>query len=720
MELRGPWRIAPIDAELTRTGADPDLDDSSWPSLELPGHWGDLDGFDPAGSAVLHRLRFRPEPLRADRRRWIHLDGVVNQADIWLDGHYLGDTEGPHVPASFDVTDRLDDTGEHLLAVEVTGGGPGEGRSKRTLTGSLQTGPLAPAGDPGGVWRPVRLVDTGPVAIRHRRLTCISATTERAELALRLVLDADAARTIRIDTTVVGPDGTNLGEATTHELAGGENRIDWTVVVPDPDRWWPATLGDQPRYDVMVTIRCDDEVSDRTSWRTGLRSVEVDDFRWTVNGETLFVKGVVIGPTTPHLGSVDPDELVADLRRAADLGLDLVRIHGHVTRPEVYDAADELGLLVWQDLPFVGGYATTTRALARIEAREIVDRLAHHPAVALWCVHDEPNDAPVPDTTTHRRPTATLARHLGRHLLPSWNRSVLDPLLRRELRAADPSRAVVLHSGGLPSLADANGSDPHLWLGWRTGSAEDLGPMLRRWPSLGAFLGGFGAQSATVGADRPDGPTFSRAETAAFERTTPRSAFDDPDTWAVASQAYQAELVRHQVETIRRLKYRPAGGFCVTALADHDPAGGFGIFDRARTPKAAHEALSEAARPVIVVADRPPTTVAAGTELHLDVHVVSDRRAPLGELQVTARATGAEGAELTTRRWTGRVDADEVAFIATWTIRLPDTPGRVALDLVVEGDDVVATNRYDTVVVPADEVPRTRRRPGARRRGGRG
>ncbi len=710
VELRGPWRVAPIDGELTRTGADPDLDDTAWPSLDLPGHWGQLEGFDPDGRAVLHRHRWATTDLTSGDRRWLVLDGVISQADVWLDGSYLGDTEGPHVPAWFDITDRVAEAGEHLLAIEVVAPRPQDGQAKRVATGSLQAGPLAPTDDPGGVWRPVRLVDTGPVAILHRRLTCLHADVTRAELGVHVVLDSATPTDAEVITTVVGADGRVIRDERLHPLAGGENRLDWSVEIDDPDLWWPRALGDQPLSHVTVVVRVGGRASDRASWRTGLRTVEVDGLRWKVNGEQLFVKGISIGPQSAHLGSADPRALVADLHRTAEAGLDLVRLHGHVTRDEVYAAADELGLLIWQDLPFVGSYSASTRELARHETRAIVDRLTHHPAVALWCVHDEPNAAPVPESTTHRRPTGALARHLGRHLLPSWSRSVLDPLLRRELRAADPSRSVILHSGGLPGLTTASATDPHLWLGWRTGTAEDLGPTLRRWPGLGAFLGGFGAQSAAVGPHRPDGPSFARAEVEAFDRTTPRAAHADGDAWAEATQAYQAELIRHQIETIRRLKYRPAGGFCLTALADAERGGGFGVYDIDRRPKRALESLVDAARPVIVVADRPPATTAAGTALTLDIHVVSDLRDPLGDATIRARAELGDGRRLTEVRWRGHIPADDAAFIATWTVELPNETGVVTLDIELDAGETVVTNRYRTVLVDGAEIPSRRRR----------
>ena len=109
-----------------------------------------------------------------------------------------------------------------------------------------------------------------------------------------------------------------------------------------------------------------------------------------MNGERLFVKGANLAPTRRELGEATPDELRRDIVLAKEAGLDLVRLHAHVSRPELYDAADELGMLVWQDFPLQWGYARSIRHQATRQATAMVDLLSHHPSIAVWCGHNEP------------------------------------------------------------------------------------------------------------------------------------------------------------------------------------------------------------------------------------------------------------------------------------------------------------------------------------------
>src|SRR5205085_8250110 len=139
----------------------------------------------------------------------------------------------------------------------------------------------------------------------------------------------------------------------------------WTLEVDRPARWWPWRYGPQPLYDLEVAVEVESVRSDRRRLRTAFREVRLDAWRFHVNGERLFVMGSNQGPAAMALGAAEPAALAADVAGAVDANLDMLRIHGHVTRPEVYAAADEAGLLLWTDVPLQWGYGRgTTRTAA--------------------------------------------------------------------------------------------------------------------------------------------------------------------------------------------------------------------------------------------------------------------------------------------------------------------------------------------------------------------
>jgi hypothetical protein len=115
-------------------------------------------------------------------------------------------------------------------------------------------------------------------------------------------------------------------------------------------------------------------------------------------------------------------------------------------------------------------------------------------------------------------------------------------------------------------------------------------------------------------------------------------------------------------------------------------------------PKAGYEALVEACRPVIVVADRLPGAVRPGAALELDVHVVSDLRIPLVRAAVSAELTWPGGHRAW--HWGGEVTADSCLRIGRVEAVVPDGAGEMVLDLTLTAGDVTATNRYTTVITP--------------------
>jgi beta-mannosidase len=734
MHLTDGWRAAVADDDLRRVYHGEDFDDGAWDPITVPGHWRSTAAFADSDGPLLHRCRFEARGPGAGRRAWLTFDGVFYQGDVWLDGGYLGDTEGYFVPHTFEVTEQLRGRVEHVLAVEATCAPERAKTAKRNLTGVFQHWDcLDPAWNPGGIWRPVRISETGQVRIARLRVLCREATPDRAVVAFRATLDSDARRSVCVRTELGA-----LDHELTHPLAAGANELEWTVTVERPELWWPRALGDPVLHDLTVAVVLDasDEraavmapvtastaarssggrVSDARQLRTGLRSVRMRNWTCSVNGERLFLKGANQGPTRMALAEASPDELHADVGWALDAGLDLLRVHAHVSRPELYDAADERGLLLWQDMPLQWGYAAGVRRPAVRQAREAVDLLGHHPSIAVWCGHNEPMaiDPDAAAAGTGAATWRTAVRVLRAQQLPSWNKTVLDASIKRALEKADGTRPVVAHSGVAPHPPQFDGTDSHLYFGWYWGDERELPGFARTLPRMVRFVSEFGAQAVPAADASGDGAAFCEPERwpdldwarlgerhnlqkARFDRYVPPGAFDSFDDWRGATQRYQAELIRRQVEVLRRLKYRPTGGFAQFCLADGHPGVTWSVLDHERRPKLGYESLREACRPVIVVADRLPETVAPGDPLALDVHVVSDLRVAVDDARVTARLEWPGGHHEWS--WSGYVPADSCVRVGTLQTVVPEADGPLRLDLGLHlsRQDVIV-NRYRSTI----------------------
>ena len=726
MDLGGTWRAAAADEALRRVYPAPAFDDAGWEPVVVPSHWRSTPAFGSSDGPLLYRHRFEAPPPAAGRRSWLTFDGVFYDGDVWLDGGYVGATEGYFFPHTFEVAEATAAGPEHFLAVEVGCSNPSDRKAKRALTGVFQHWDCHdPDWNPGGIWRPVRLEETGPVRLARLRVLCAEATAERAQLDVRAVLDAASAVTVLLHTRVTLGTEMVAERLSRHTLAGGENRIRLAVAVEQPALWWPHALGDQPLHDIQLQVLVptgdhtppdtprrrsrsrDEEVtaeeahghvpSDVRTVRSGLRQVRMNNWIITVNGERLFVKGSNQGPTRMALAEATADDLERDVVLARAAGLDLLRVHAHVSRPELYDAADRHGLLLWQDLPLQWAYARSVRKQAVRQAREAVDLLGHHPSIVLWCGHNEPFHIDT-DAADPAHATATALKYAASQELPSWNKTVLDTSIGRALERADPSRPVVRHSGVWPGPA-SGGTDSHLYFGWYHGTERDLPRLLAAVPRMARFVTEFGAQAVPPTADwmRPgEWPALDwqylghhhALQRSVFDRFVPPADFPTFDAWRDATQDYQATVIRYHIETLRRLKYRPTGGFCHFSFADGYPAVSWSVLDHERRPKTGYAALAASCAPVIVVATRPLAGYEPGADLVLDVHVVSDLRRPLTDARVVATLGGQRWG------WAGTIDADSSVLVGT--IRGTAEEGDLVVTLTA--DELTATSTYPVAI----------------------
>ena len=124
VSLCGEWRAHVSEPDLAKTFAEPDCDDGSWARVSVPHHWRAERAFADHDGPVLYRRPFthpmaNPAEVAGphDRRRWfVELDGIFYYGDAWLDGEYLGATEGYFARHAFEVTERLSERDDHVLA----------------------------------------------------------------------------------------------------------------------------------------------------------------------------------------------------------------------------------------------------------------------------------------------------------------------------------------------------------------------------------------------------------------------------------------------------------------------------------------------------------------------------------------------------------------------------------------------------------------------------
>ena len=276
-------------------------------------------------------------------------NGISSHADIWLNKEYIGETIGAYAGAQIDITTKVE-IGTNVLLVKVY---PTDYNRDFAL-GFVDWNPYPP--DNGtGIWRDVQIKRGGQISLGDPRI--------------RTTLDGDVDFSVNIrnlgkeqvqgivQCTAVAPDGEELDipSAPFDTDGGASDLATFHLRVEDPKVWYPYQWGDQPLYSVQCTAAADSNtkvpvVYDQTSkTKFGIRTVTSllnshNDTVFSVNGQPFQVLGA--GYTSDIFLSFDTETLRAQFQYVLDMGLNTVRLEGKQEHPELYDLADEMGIML--------------------------------------------------------------------------------------------------------------------------------------------------------------------------------------------------------------------------------------------------------------------------------------------------------------------------------------------------------------------------------------
>ncbi|MET7655776.1 glycoside hydrolase family 2 protein [Streptomyces sp. NPDC005486] len=331
-------------------------------------------------------------------------DGLDTVAEITLNGQLLGRVRNMHRSYRFDVTGLEGPLAVRFVSAyaeaEAVRGQVGDRPAaytepyqylrKMACSFGWDWGPTLVT---AGIWRPVRVERWSTARLARVRPL---VTVEEGVGVVELLVDVERTR-VEAGLTLEARVG---GRSARAEVTGTSGAV--RVEVPDADLWWPRGYGEQPLYEVELTLSHGNAPLDVWRRRVGFRSVELDTsadahgtgFTLVVNGERLFARGVNWIPDDVFPSRVTRERYRKRLRQAAGAGVDLVRVWGGgvYESEDFYDACDELGLLVWQDFPFACAAYPEEQPLrgeVEAEARENVVRLMPHPSLVLWNGNNE-------------------------------------------------------------------------------------------------------------------------------------------------------------------------------------------------------------------------------------------------------------------------------------------------------------------------------------------
>lgn len=185
-----------------------------------------------------------------------------------------------------------------------------------------------------------------------------------------------------------------------------EPRMDFYLDIPSTsvEPWWPSGYGKQKLYDLTIRVTVEGETVEKTI-KIAFRFVELNEdpvegsdggkeFYFKVNGVPIYAKGANWVPADVLPERATAENITDLLRSAKEANMNMLRVWGGgiYESDHFYDTADELGLLIWQDMMFASSQYPSDRDFlesVQVEVKQQVRRLQRHPSVVIWAGNNE-------------------------------------------------------------------------------------------------------------------------------------------------------------------------------------------------------------------------------------------------------------------------------------------------------------------------------------------
>jgi len=333
-------------------------------------------------------------------------EGINYRANVWLNGQMVADAdtmEGCFRIFDLDISRELMN-GDNVLAVEVI-----PPNDQELTIGFVDWNPW-PADNNLGIWRPVKLVQSGAVSIQNLYVKPKLNTETLDDAAIEI------SATLRnySNETVEGSfvcEFENIGiqkpysikpNSSVKVLLSPEEHAELNI--DNPRIWWPNNLGDPNLYQLQATAIIGRELSDQKSTRFGIRSIE--DYinhrghrGYKINGHKILIKGG--GWVDDVLLDDSDDKVEAQIQYVKNMNMNTIRLEGFWGKNKrIYDLADENGILVmigwscqWEWEGYCGRpeddtyMSIFTPEDVDLHSRSYMDQvrwLRNHPSVFLW------------------------------------------------------------------------------------------------------------------------------------------------------------------------------------------------------------------------------------------------------------------------------------------------------------------------------------------------
>lgn len=354
-----------------------------------------------------YRKEFHVEAHQRDETMRLIFDGINYSANVFVNGMKIASddaTFGAFRRFDLDIS-RIVHSGSNIVAVQVYPPKPGD-----FTMGFVDWNPT-PADRDMGIWRTVKLAQSGPVTfedpfvqsklnlqtLKEAKISIAGTLVNRSPHAVSGTLSGEIDGGIRFSKNFsLGPQESQQVKFTAEDTP--------VLIIQNPRVWWPNNLGSPELYNLKINTTDTKGVSESKTITFGIR--EVADYineqgyrGYIVNGKKILIRGG--GWVDDMMLQEDPKKLEAQMRYAKHLNLNTIRLEGFWGSSEkLYELADRYGLLLmagfscqWEwthylgkygDEPYGGALSEEDMKLLTQYLHDQVLWLRNHPSILVW------------------------------------------------------------------------------------------------------------------------------------------------------------------------------------------------------------------------------------------------------------------------------------------------------------------------------------------------
>ena len=505
--------------------------------VNIPHTWNAEDAFRDGkeyfrGKGTYKKSLFVPQEWQ-QKRAFLKFEGSNQITTVYVNDKKIGEHRGGYTGFVFDISEALN---------------YGEANQLRIVVNNAHNTDIPPLDADfnfyGGIYRDLQLILTNQIhfeleneATGNMLIKTPEVSAEKAQITFEteIVNHSKVSKDLQVSVDIFNPEKRKIETLSKKvQLPPAETKsVNFSKIITDPDLWSP----DSPKlYEAVAKISEEnsEEILDEIDSKFGLRWFEVSTEKgFVLNGKPIKLIGANRHQDFKGLGNALPNSIHrSDYKTIKEMGANVIRTAHYPQDPEVYKICDELGLLVWTEVPVIND-VTDTNAYHDVSLkmqREQILQFYNHPSIVMWGLMNEifirlvfNNQMTEEEKEAKIRTTVALAEKL-----------------EKETKRLDPDRLSVMalhenklyNESGIADIPDVIGWN--LYFGWYSPGLESFGEFLdeqhKRYPNRPLFISEYGP-----GAD-------SRIQT------------DEPKSWDY-SEAYQLKLHRSYINQVQERDY---------------------------------------------------------------------------------------------------------------------------------------------------------------------